>query len=64
MTEIMRARHSVRKYLDKPIPADVREKLDKCDSPYANLLLWLLSHSGIIRFVRTDGRLKIYSAQK
>ena len=28
MTEIMKARHSVRKYLDKPIPADVREKLD------------------------------------
>ena len=43
---------------------DVREKLDKSNSPHANVLLWLLSHSGIIRFVRTEGRFKIYSALK
>lgn len=28
--EIMRARHSVRQYEDKPIPAEIREKLDAC----------------------------------
>ena len=26
--ELMKSRHSVRQYLDKPIPADIREKLD------------------------------------
>ena len=28
LLRIMRARHSVRQYLDKPVPADIREKLD------------------------------------
>ena len=28
--ELMKARHSVRQYLDKPIPADVRAALDAC----------------------------------
>ena len=27
--ELIRVRHSVRQYLDKPIPADIREKLDE-----------------------------------
>ena len=43
---------------------DVREKLDKSNSPHANVLLWLLSHSGLISFIRTEERFKIYSAQK
>ena len=28
--ELMRERHSVRQYLDKPIPADIREQLNAC----------------------------------
>ena len=28
--DLMRARHSVRQYLDRPIPGDVRAALDAC----------------------------------
>lgn len=43
---------------------DVREKLDKASSPYANVVLWLLFHGGLISFIRTEGRFKIYSVKK
>ena len=29
MMELMKARHSVRQYLDKPIPEDIRRQLDE-----------------------------------
>lgn len=30
MMDIIRSRHSVRQYLDKPIPQDIRKQLDEC----------------------------------
>ncbi|MCR5613173.1 hypothetical protein [Treponema sp.] len=39
---------------------DLRQNLSKENAPYANLVLWILSKSGIIECIRTEGRLKIY----
>ena len=30
MMDIIRSRHSVRQYLDKPVPQEIRRQLDEC----------------------------------